>query len=85
MKGTVSDTAFHRIAGAEAAPAKYLMIAISAEGTVDPEHPETITMQANGRISYCAVDAASGVFDDCLCGATSNCDSHHHNIVLTRR
>lgn len=69
----------------EVAPGSYLMIGASAGGTVDPEHPGTITMRANGRISYCKIDAASGVFDLCLRGGTTNCDSQQHTIVLTRR
>ena len=70
----------------EVAPGNYLMIGASAGGTVDAEHPETITMQADGRIAYCTVAAASGVFEQCLRGgASNNCDSHQHKIVLTRR
>jgi hypothetical protein len=69
----------------EVAPGNYLMIGASAGGTVDPEHPGTITMRADGRISYCKVDAASGAFDWCPRGATTNCDSQQHTIVLTRR
>lgn len=73
----------------EVAPGNYLLIGMSAGGLVDPEHPATITMRADGRISYCTVDAASGAFDACLRGRTAgpvaSCDSPQHTIVLTRR
>jgi hypothetical protein len=72
----------------EVAPGNYLMLGISAGGFVDPEHPATITTRADGRISYCALDAASGAFEDCLRGRTAtvaNCDSHQHTLVLGRR
>ena len=69
----------------EVAPGSYLMIAASAGGTVEGEHPETITMQADGRISYCTVGASSGDFQVCLRGMATVCNSHGHKIVLTRR
>jgi hypothetical protein len=69
----------------EVAPGSYLMIGASAGGNVDPGHPGTITMRADGRISYCKVDAASGPFEVCLRGGTTKCDSQQHTIILTRR
>ena len=69
----------------EVAPGNYLMIGVSAGATVVPDHPATITMRANGRISYCSVGAGSGVFEECLRGINANCDSQQHTIVLTRR
>jgi hypothetical protein len=69
----------------EVAPGNYVMIGASAGGTVDREHPETITMRADGHISYCKVDAASGVFELCLRGGMTSCHSQQHTIVLTRR
>ena len=69
----------------EVAPGSYLMIGASAGGTVDPEHPGTITMRADGRISYCTVDPPSGGFEPCLRRAAVSCDSPQHTIILTRR
>lgn len=69
----------------EVAPGSYLMIGASAGGTVDPEHPGTITMRADGRISYCEVDGGSRDFELCLRGGTIGCDSQQHTIILTRR
>jgi hypothetical protein len=65
----------------------YLMIGMSAGGAVGPEHPATITTRGDGRITYCTVNAASGVFDDCLRGNATriNCDSPQHSLVLTPR
>jgi len=72
----------------ELAPGSYLMIGMSAGGSVGSEHPATIEMQGDGRITFCAVNAASGVFDDCLRGtsvAHAECNSKRHSLTLTRR
>jgi len=72
----------------EVAPGNYLLIGMSAGGLVDPEHPATITARADGRISYCTIDPASGVFDNCLRGTTAQvatCSSQQHTLILTRR
>jgi hypothetical protein len=70
----------------EVAPGSYLTFGMSAGGFVDPEHPATITARADGRISYCTVDGASGVFGQCLRGTPPvTCDSSQHTLVLTPR
>lgn len=72
----------------EIAPGNYLMIAMSAGGLVGSEHPATIEIQGDGQITYCAVDAASGVFEDCLRGKTvthAECSSRRHSLMLTPR
>ena len=68
----------------EVAPGQYLMIGMSAGGSVSPEHPTTITAQGNGSITY--TYCGSGVFDDCLKhqpATYAQCDSKHHTLVLT--
>jgi len=72
----------------EVAPGNYLMIGMSAGGFVDPDHPATIVARGDGRISYCTVNPASGVFDGCLRGQppqVAHCDSTQHTLVLTPR
>jgi hypothetical protein len=72
----------------ELAPGHYLIIGMSAGGLVGPEHPTTITTQGDGGITYCTVDAASGVFDDCLRGKAvvyAPCYSGPHALILTPR
>jgi hypothetical protein len=72
----------------EIAPGNYVMIGMSAGGFVSSEHPATIEIPGDGRISYCAVDVASGVFDDCLRGKAATytqCDSSRHSLILTLR
>jgi hypothetical protein len=72
----------------EVSPGNYLLIGMSAGGTVGPEHPATITARADGRISYCTVDPASGVFEACLRGNAAkviHCDSQQHTLILTPR
>ena len=58
----------------EVAPGSYLMIGMSAGGFVGPEHPATITMLADGRISFQGTSAT-----------VTNCDSQRHTLVLTPR
>ena len=72
----------------EIAPGNYLMIGMSAGGIVDSEHPTTIEIRGGGQIAYCAVDPATGVFDDCIKHRTltyAQCDSNQHALVLTRQ
>jgi Carboxypeptidase regulatory-like domain len=71
----------------EVAPGKYFMIGVSASVPAVPQNPATITMRADGRISYCAVDAAAGAVEACIRGgaANTNCNSQQHMIVLTRQ
>jgi hypothetical protein len=72
----------------EMAPGNYLMIGMSAGGIVDSEHPTTIEIRGGGQIAYCAVDPATGVFDDCIKHRTltyAQCDSNQHALVLTRQ
>jgi hypothetical protein len=53
----------------EVAPGNDLSIGMSAGGLVGPEHPATITMLADGRISF----------------RGTNCDSQRHTLVLAPR
>jgi hypothetical protein len=72
----------------EIAPGNYLMIGMSAGGSVRSEYPATIEIQGDGQITYCAVDAASGVFEDCWRGKAvthAECRSGRHSLVLTPR
>jgi hypothetical protein len=68
------------------APGTFLLIGMSAGGLVDSDRPSTITTRGDGRITYCTVNAASGVVDDCFRSSTAavtNCDSSQHSLVLT--
>jgi hypothetical protein len=71
----------------EVAPGNYLMIGVSAGGVVDTEHSEKIEIRGDGRISYCIVDSASGVLDDCFRGrpTMATCDSRQQTLMLTRQ
>ena len=72
----------------EIGPGNYLMIGMSAGGAVGSEDPATIELQGDGQVTYCAVDPASGVFDDCFGGKTvayAQCNSKRHSLTLTRR
>ena len=72
----------------ELAPGRYVLIGMSAGGSVSSEHPETIELQGDGGISFCTVDAASGGIDDCFRGKSvtnAACNSKRHSLVLTRR
>jgi len=71
----------------EVSPGNYLMIGVSAGGVVDTEHSEKIEIRGDGRISYCIVDSASGVLDDCFRGrpTMATCDSRQQTLMLTRQ
>ena len=71
----------------EVAPGNYLIFGMSAGGALDTDHPETIEIQGDGGISYCTVDATSGVLDDCFRGraTVATCESPHQTLVLTPR
>jgi hypothetical protein len=74
----------------ELAPGSYLMIGMSAGGSVGSEHPTTIEIQGDGGITYCAVDASSGGLDDCFrrtekAVTYARCGSPRLSFMLTRR
>jgi hypothetical protein len=67
-------------------PTNFLIIGVSAAGVVPVSHPQTVSLQASGRIAYCTV-AAGATERDCF-GNTARpivCDSSGHSIVFTRR
>lgn len=72
----------------EQEPGHYLLIAMSAGGVVDTEHPDTIRARGDGRIAYCTVDPTSDGVYGCFSGKPLSyikCDSTQHSLILTSR
>jgi len=68
-------------------PNTFLMIGMSASGTVGASGSPVITAAGSGRIDYCVVSPDSGRFEDCLQGrlaAHTVCDGNH-SLVFTQR
>ena len=66
-------------------PTNFLMFGVYGTGVAPVSHPPTFSLEANGGISYCTVEAGASA-DDCFRNSARliTCTSRH-SIVFTRR
>jgi hypothetical protein len=72
----------------EVAPNTYVGFDGRSEATMGPGGASTISTSFQGRIDYCALRAPMGQYYSCppgLASARVECESIHHQLILTRR